>query len=54
MSNEERAGAPVTTDTRARQGITPHVTRYVLVYGLLFVVVAFVIVYLVLGHRIHL
>lgn len=52
MSSEERA--PVTTGTRARQGITPHVTRYVLVYGLLLVVVAFVVIYLLLGHRVHL
>ena len=33
------------TATSARQGITPHVTRYVLGYGLALVILAFAIVY---------
>ena len=37
------------TTTEARAGATPHVTRYVLVFGLLLVVAAFIIVTLVAG-----
>jgi hypothetical protein len=37
------------TTTEARAGATPHVTRYVLIFGLLLVVVAFIIVTLVAG-----
>ena len=37
------------TTTEARAGATPHVTRYVLIFGLLLVVVAFLIVTLVAG-----
>ncbi len=33
--------------TEARGGSTPHMTRYILVWGLLLVIVAFVIVLLV-------
>ncbi|HEX8300958.1 MAG TPA: hypothetical protein VF617_04865 [Sphingomonas sp.] len=36
----------VTTD-RARAGSTPHMTRYVLGFGLVFVVIAFAIILLV-------
>ena len=32
------------TTTEARAGATPHMTRYVLIFGLLLVIVAFVIV----------
>jgi hypothetical protein len=43
---ENRSGnAPVLTKTEARQGITPHVTRYVLGWGLLLVIVAFALIY---------
>ena len=37
------------TTTEARAGATPHVTRYVLVFGLLLVIVAFIIVTFVAG-----
>ena len=37
------------TTTEARAGATPHVTRYVLIFGLLLVVVAFIIVTFVAG-----
>ena len=37
------------TTTEARAGATPHVTRYVLIFGLLLVVAAFIIVTLVAG-----
>ena len=37
------------TTTEARAGATPHVTRYVLIFGLLLVVVAFIIITLVAG-----
>lgn len=33
--------------TEARQGTTPHMTRYVLAGGLILVVIAFVIIYAV-------
>lgn len=32
--------------TEARQGATPHVTRYVLSFGLFLVIVAFILAYL--------
>ena len=41
----------VVTKTEARQGITPHVTRYVLTYGLGGVIVLFVLIYLVFFAR---
>jgi hypothetical protein len=41
-----RRSAPILTKTEARQGITPHVTRYVLGWGLLLIVVAFALIYL--------
>jgi hypothetical protein len=53
-SSEERrnaagqGGAPVLTKTEARQAVTPHVTRYVLVWGLALVIVAFAVIYFVL------
>jgi hypothetical protein len=37
----------VLTKTEARQGVTPHMTRYVLTYGLGGVIVLFIVVYLV-------
>ena len=37
------------TTTEARAGATPHVTRYVLIFGLLLVIVAFIIVTFVVG-----
>ncbi len=36
------------TTTKARQGMTPHVTRYVLGWGLGLVVVVFVILFVLL------
>lgn len=44
--DRERGNAPVLTKTEARQGITPHVTRYVLGWGLVLVIVAFCLIYL--------
>ena len=38
------------TTTEARAGATPHVTRYVLIFGLLLVVVAFLIITFVAGN----
>ncbi len=35
------------TKTEARAGTTPHVTRYVLIFGLLLVVVAFIAILVV-------
>jgi hypothetical protein len=37
------------TTTQARAGATPHVTRYVLVFGLLLVVVIFGLILLIAG-----
>ena len=37
------------TTTEARAGATPHVTRYVLIFGLLLVIAAFIIVTFVAG-----
>lgn len=34
------------TTTQARQGVTPHVTRYVLSWGLALVILAFGLVYI--------
>lgn len=48
MNNETRwktRHAPVLAATEARQGVTPHATRYVLGWGLLPIVVAFTLVY---------
>jgi hypothetical protein len=36
------------TTTEAREGVTPHVTRYVLGWGLALVVVIFVILFVIL------
>ena len=53
--NQEADGRPVNvtddeqstlTTTQARQGVTPHVTRYVLSWGLALVTLAFILVYL--------
>jgi hypothetical protein len=44
---ERHGNAPVLTQTEARQAITPHVTRYVLIWGLALVIVAFGIIYFV-------
>jgi hypothetical protein len=41
----------VLSANEARQGFTPHVTRFVLVYGLGLVIVVFGIVYLVMSHK---
>jgi len=35
----------ILTPTQARQGVTPHVTRYVLSWGLALVALAFILVY---------
>jgi hypothetical protein len=37
------------TTTEARAGATPHVTRYVLIFGLLLVIAAFIIITFVAG-----
>jgi len=39
--------SPHATTTEARAGSTPHMTRYVLVVGLILVIVAFAIIVLV-------
>jgi hypothetical protein len=44
---KEPAHGPVIATPRARAGVTGHNVRYVLVFGIAAVVVAFVIVYLV-------
>ena len=46
------ADAPVLTTNEARQATTPHVTRYVLVWGLVLVIVAFALIF-VFHHHIH-
>jgi len=51
---QRRTGAGHDRDKGAARYYAPHVTRYALVYGLLLVVVAFVVIYLLLGHRVHL
>ena len=40
-----QGGAPEVNTTRARQGVTGHNVRYVLVFGLIAVVVLFAIAY---------
>jgi len=35
------------TTTEARAGVTPHVTRYVLIVGLLLVIVLFAIIFMI-------
>jgi cell division septal protein FtsQ len=49
---KRHGNAPVLTQTEARQAVTPHVTRYVLVWGLALVIVAFAIIY-ALHHLAH-
>jgi hypothetical protein len=51
-SAEEHGDAPVLTQTQARGGVSTHITRFVLVYGLWLVIVAFVIIFL-LHHFSH-
>ena len=41
----------VVTKTQARQGVTPHMTRYVLAYGLSGVIILFVLIYLIFFGR---
>jgi hypothetical protein len=40
----------IETTDRARQGVTGHNVRYVLIFGLTGVIAAFLVVFLVLGH----
>ena len=48
MPEPDRESAPIhETATEARQGSTPHMTRYVLGIGLVLVVVIFVVIFLV-------
>jgi len=48
MPESDRESGPTTaTTTEARAGSTPHMTRYVLIIGLLLVVVIFAIIVLV-------
>jgi len=42
---QRRGNTPVLTETEARQGVTPHVTRFVLGWGLSLVILAFCLVY---------
>ena len=42
----QEAGAPELDTTRARQGVTGHNVRYVLVFGLIGVVIVFALAYL--------
>jgi hypothetical protein len=52
-SAERHGDAPILTQTEARGGVSTHITRYVLVYGLALVIVAFAIIFLLhhLAHR---
>ena len=48
MPESDRESAPIhETATEARQGSTPHMTRYVLGIGLVLVVVIFAVIFLV-------
>ena len=48
IENESRKDEKAVLEkTDARQGATPRVTRYVLAWGLVLVIVAFVIIYFV-------
>jgi hypothetical protein len=52
MRDEESDDEPrVVPITQARQGATPHVTRYVLIYGLGLVIAAFILIYLLMSHK---
>ncbi len=42
----ETEGAEVVNTTRARQGVTGHTVRYVLVFGIVGVVILFALAYL--------
>jgi hypothetical protein len=44
------ANAPVLTTTEARQATTPHVTRYVLGWGLVLVIAAFALIFAFFHH----
>ena len=46
MDQDDR---PHISETKARAGVTPHMTRYVLGFGLLLVILAYVIILLVAG-----
>jgi hypothetical protein len=48
MPEPDTDAAPIReTTTQARQGSTPHMTRYVLSIGLLLVIVIFAVIFLV-------
>jgi hypothetical protein len=42
---------PVVSTTEARSGVTGHNVRYVLIFGLLAVIVAFAVIYAVVAHH---
>jgi len=48
---DRRTGADEVSKVRARAGVTGHNVRYVLAFGLLAVIVGFVIVYVAFVHR---
>jgi hypothetical protein len=53
VSRDDRTSQPrvVEETTRARQGVTGHNVRYVLIFGLAGVIIAFAIIYLMFfGH----
>jgi hypothetical protein len=49
---DDSVSGRVLSTTKARQGITPHVTRHVLVWGLILVVAAFGVIFAV-HHHLH-
>jgi hypothetical protein len=51
--NHQASGAerPVISDTEARQGATGHNVRYVLIWGLAGVIIAFAIIYILFFGR---
>ncbi len=46
-ARDRPAGQPVVATPQARQGVTGHNARYVLVFGTVAVIVAFIIIYLI-------
>lgn len=46
-AREQTAREPVVATPRARQGVTGHNARYVLAFGTVAIIVAFVIIYLI-------
>ncbi len=46
-AREQTAREPVVATPRARQGVTGHNVRYVLAFGTVAVIVAFLIIYLI-------